>query len=225
MPNYSQLEFFLEKYFEGRVTALQKEQFRLAFEAYVEWNEKVNVISRKDIENLAERHFLHSLAIAKHISFVPETRVLDVGTGGGFPGIPLAIMFPEVSFHLVDSVNKKIKVVAEIVQAAGLANVEYSVQRAEEMKDQYDFVLSRAVSSMDKFIPWVRKRIHCRNRHKIKNGILYLRGGDVKAEMAMIRGMKGKWKAIPLKDYFEGEFFESKFLLDISLCTDKARRK
>jgi 16S rRNA (guanine527-N7)-methyltransferase len=207
------------------VSETQHSQFALAFDACVEWNEKVNVISRKDIENLAERHFLHSLAIAKHIRFVPGTRLLDAGTGGGFPGIPLAIMFPEASFHLVDSVNKKIKVVSEIVQAAGLSNVEYSVQRVEEMKDQYDFVLSRAVSSMDKFIPWVRKRIHCRNRHKIKNGILYLRGGDVKAEMAMIRGLKGKWKTTPLKEYFEEEFFESKFLLEISLCTDKARRK
>ena len=225
MPNFSQLNLFLEKYFDGQVSPAQNEQFRLAFEAYLEWNEKINVISRKDIENLTERHFLHSLAIAKRVSFTPGTRLLDVGTGGGFPGIPLAIMFPEVSFHLVDSVNKKIKVVSEIVQVAGLKNVEYSVQRVEEMKDQYDFVLSRAVSSMNKFIPWVRKRIHCGNRNKVKNGILYLRGGDVKAEMAKIRGLKGKWKTTPLKDYFEEEFFESKFLLEIKVCSDKARRK
>jgi 16S rRNA (guanine527-N7)-methyltransferase len=185
----------------------------------------VNLISRKDIENLAERHFLHSLAIAKHVDFAPGTTVLDVGTGGGFPGIPLAILFPKVSFHLVDSVSKKIKVVAEIVQVTGLSNVQFTVQRVEEMQGQYDFVVSRAVTSMDKFIPWVRKRIHCRKQNKIKNGILYLRGGDVKAEMAHIRAVKGKWKAIPLQNYFEGEFFESKYLLEVALCTDKARRK
>lgn len=225
MPNFSQLELFLEKYFEGRVSPAQNEQLNLAFDAYLEWNEKVNLISRKDIENLAERHFLHSLAIAKHISFVPGTHVLDVGTGGGFPGIPLAILYPQASFHLVDSVTKKIKVVSEIVQVARLENVQYSVQRVEEMEEQFDFVVSRAVASMDKFIPWVRKRIHCKNRNRIKNGILYLRGGDVKAEMAHIRSVKGKWKLHPLQNYFEEEFFESKYLVEVALCTDKARRK
>lgn len=225
MPNFSQLKTFLEKYFDGRVSPTQYEQLELAFQAYIEWNEKVNLISRKDIENLAERHFLHSLAIAKRIEFVPGTHVLDVGTGGGFPGIPLAIMYPEASFHLVDSVSKKIKVVSEIVQSVRLENVQYSVQRVEDMEEQFDFVVSRAVASMDKFIPWVKKRIHCKKRNKIKNGILYLRGGDVKAEMSKIRSVKGKWKLNSLQDYFEEEFFESKYLVEIAICKDKARRK
>jgi 16S rRNA (guanine527-N7)-methyltransferase len=218
MPNFSQLEIFLKKYFPDQITDDQMEQFRLAFDAYLEWNDKINVVSRKDIENLAERHFLHSLAIARRIQFKSGTRVLDAGTGGGFPGIPLAIMFPKVHFHLVDSRNKKVQVVEKVVQAAGLENVEYSVQRVEQLPGQYDFVVSRAVASMEKFIPWVKKRIHCRSRHGVKNGILYLRGGEAEAEMKALGRKAGKWNVTPLYAWFEEEFFASKYLLELSFC-------
>ncbi len=217
MPNFSKLEKFLEKYFPGEVSAHQMEQFRLAFEGYIEWNSKINVISRKDFENLAERHFLYSLAIAKSIKFKPRTTVLDVGTGGGFPGIPLAIFFPETQFHLVDSRKKKMIVVQEIIKATGLMNVQQSVQRAEEMDEQYDFVVSRAVASMDKFLPWVRKRMHCRSRNTLKNGILYLRGAGIDAELHAIN-QKRKYTSMPVSDWFEEEFFETKFLIHLSLC-------
>lgn len=218
MPNFSELTFFFEKYFPGRIGDVQIDQFRRAFEAYVEWNEKINVISRKDMQNLAERHFLHSLAIAKHIEFKAGTQFLDAGTGGGFPGIPLAIFFPECEFRLVDSRNKKIKVVEEIVQAAALSNVQFSVQRVEDVEEQFDFVLSRAVASMDKFIPWVHKRIHCRSQHKLRNGILYLRGGNPKEEMQALKSIRGDWKAWSLGKYFDEEFFDTKYLLHWSDC-------
>ena len=218
MPNFSTLTFFLEKYFPGELSPAQEKQFELAFAGFLEWNEMINVISRKDMENLAERHFLHSLAIAKRISFQPGTRVLDAGTGGGFPGIPLAILFPETQFHLVDSRGKKIKVVAEIVQATGLQNVQYTVQRVEQLTDQYDFVVSRAVAAMEKFIPWVRKSIHCTSKNDLANGILYLRGGDIETEMKALPENKGKWELTSLADYFEEEFFATKNLLHLSWC-------
>jgi 16S rRNA (guanine527-N7)-methyltransferase len=217
VPDFSSLATLLQKYFPGTLSATQLDQFERAFNGYVEWNAKINVISRKDLENLAERHFLHSLAVAKSIQFKSDTKLLDVGTGGGFPGIPLAILFPQAHFHLVDSRQKKIQVVNEIVQLTGLKNVQATVHRAEEMAQQYDFVLSRGVASLDKFVPWVRKRIHCDSKNSLANGILYLRGEGVEDEL---KGMMGKRKLhmYPLSDWFQEEFFQSKFLMHLSFC-------
>lgn len=217
VPKFEGLEKLLAKYFPDSLSEAQVAQFRMAFEGYVEWNAKINVISRKDMENLAERHFLHSLAIAKSIQFKSGTKVLDVGTGGGFPGIPLAIFFPECHFHLVDSRQKKIQVVEAIVAATGLKNVHHTVQRAEEMTSQYDFVVSRAVASLDQFVPWVRRRIHCRQQNDLANGILYLRGDGVAEEL---KGMKLNQPPTltPLKTWFDEEFFETKLLLHLSMC-------
>jgi 16S rRNA (guanine527-N7)-methyltransferase len=217
MPNFSDLISLLEKYFPNAFSEVQLEQFKKAFEAYVEWNARINVISRKDMENLAERHFLHSLAIAKSIQFKSGTKLLDVGTGGGFPGIPLAIFFPESQFHLVDSRQKKIQVVEAVVQASGLKNVQSTVQRVEEMTTQYDFVLSRAVASLDQFLPWVRRRIHCRSRNDLPNGILYLRGSGIEDELKGIE-MKHPPQMTALSEWFDEEFFETKYLLYLNLC-------
>ncbi|MCL4109471.1 UNVERIFIED_CONTAM: hypothetical protein GTU68_037736 [Idotea baltica] len=189
-----------------------------AFQGYLNWNEKINVISRKDIENLATRHFLHSLAIAKVIDFLPKAHILDAGTGGGFPGIPLAILYPETQFHLVDSRQKKITVVQEIGQECGLTNVQSTAQRVEQLGGQYDFVVSRAVTSMDKFIPWVLKQIKPQSLHPLKNGIIYLRGGDIEKEMKAFpkRRLNLKWKVYPIRDFFEEEFFAEKSVLHVS---------
>ena len=217
VPKFDQLAMLLKKYFPGEVSPNQMTQFQKAFDGYVEWNAKINVISRKDMENLAERHFLHSLAIAKSIHFKPGTKILDVGTGGGFPGIPLAIFFPECEFHLVDSRFKKIQVVEAIVDIADLKNVQTTIQRVEDMQDQYDFIVSRAVASMDQFLPWVRRRVHCRSHNDLPNGILYLRGEDLTDEL------KGKSFAhrptmTPITTWYNEAFFQTKYLLHIGLC-------
>lgn len=217
MPNFASLQALLEKHFPDRFSADQLEQFRMAFEGYVEWNAKINVISRKDMENLAERHFLHSLAIAKSIHFKSGTKVLDVGTGGGFPGIPLAIFFPECHFHLVDSRQKKIQVVEAIVRVTDLKNVQYSVQRVEEMTTQFDFVISRAVASLDQFLPWVRRRIHCRNQNDLPNGILYLKGESVEEELKHVQ-LPYPTQLTPLSKWFDEPFFETKLLLYQRMC-------
>ena len=219
MPNFSELEIVLQKYFPDQLSGTQIALFQKAFEGYIEWNEKINVISRKDMENLAVRHFLYSLAIAKRIRLAPGTQVMDAGTGGGFPGIPLAIFFPECQFHLVDSRSKKITVVQEIVQLCGSDNVQISVQRVEDLNTQYDFVVSRAVAAMDKFIPWVRDSIHCENKNELNNGILYLRGGGVEEEMRKVKGQKGKWEMTAVTDYFDEPFFETKHLLYVDFCS------
>lgn len=195
------------KYFP-ELTEVQKEQFAQLQSLYAEWNDKINVVSRKDIENIYERHVLHSLGIAKVISFKRGTSLLDVGTGGGFPGIPLAIMFPEAQFHLVDSIGKKIKVVNEVSQTLGLDNVKGEHIRAEQIKESYDFVISRAVTRLSKFYPWVRKSFNPRSKHKLKNGLLYLKGGDLLEELQESR-LK-KIATHKLSDYFEEEFFETK---------------
>lgn len=197
----------LLRYFPD-LSKTQADQFRELLPLYQEWNEKINVISRKDVENFYERHVLHSLGIAKVLAFKPRTSVLDVGTGGGFPGIPLAILFPEVEFHLVDSIGKKIKVVNEVSKLLHLSNVVASHTRAEDINQNYDFVISRAVTRLARFYPWVRKKFTDKSRHKLKNGVLYLKGGDLQEELQESR--LRKIATYPLREYFESDFFETK---------------
>jgi len=201
----------IQKYFKG-LTDQQIAQFDQLYELYSFWNSQINVISRKDIDELYERHILHSLGIAKFCSFKAGERVLDVGTGGGFPGIPLAILFPEIHFHLVDSIGKKIKVVTEVATALGLKNVKASHLRAEQITDKYDFVVSRAVTRLIDFYPWVKGKFNKDSKNAIPNGILYLKGGDLKEEISESRL---KAELYPLSDYFEEEFFETKFVVYI----------
>lgn len=196
----------LLKYFPN-LTAQQQQQFDRLPELYTFWNNQINVISRKDIDSLGERHVLHSLGIAKIMEFLPGENVLDVGTGGGFPGIPLAILFPETQFHLVDSIGKKIKVVQEVADALGLKNVKASHQRAEQVDEKFDFVVSRAVTQLKDFYPWVRGKFNKTSKNTLANGILYLKGGDLEQE---IRESGLKVTQYHLKDYFEAEFFETK---------------
>ena len=181
---------------------------------YDEWNGKINVISRKDIGSLYEKHILHSLAIARVIRFNPGTSILDVGTGGGFPGIPLAILFPEVQFHLVDSIGKKIKVVSAVAEALGLTNVKAEQLRVESLKDKYDFVVSRAVTSFPEFVKWTRKNVSREQKNALPNGILYLKGGDLSEEL---KPFGRKAVVYPLSDYFSGEFFETKKLVYLAV--------
>jgi 16S rRNA (guanine527-N7)-methyltransferase len=173
---------------------------------YHEWNAKINVISRKDIDFLYEKHVLHSLGIAKVQAFKPGAKILDVGTGGGFPGIPLAILFPETSFYLIDAIGKKIKVVKAVAEALELENVKASHERAEKAKGNFDFVVSRAVTNMPDFVKWVRNKIAKKSVHELKNGILYLKGGDLTEELKVFK----THREFPLSDYFEGAFFETK---------------
>ena len=203
----------IEEYFP-RLTDLQREQFAQLEPLYTLWNAQINVISRKDIEQLSVRHVLHSLAIAKFINFTPGTRVLDVGTGGGFPGIPLAIMFPEVKFRLIDSIGKKIKVVEEVAAALGLTNVVVQKVRAEELKLKYDFVVSRAVTAFPEFVTMTRHLISTEMRNPISNGILYLKGGDFSAEL---KGFGKNVSIVELTDYFNDPFFETKKLIHLSI--------
>ncbi len=188
------------------LSSTQKEQFSELGPLYAEWNERINVISRKDIEALYLRHVLHSLGIAKVQDFLPGSRVLDIGTGGGFPGIPLAIMFPETKFVLVDSIGKKIKVVGEIARELRLENVEAVHGRAEKQKGQFDFIVSRAVTNMSDFVKWTRNKFLKENRHPLPNGILYLKGGDLSEELKPFQ----KARIYSLSDYFEEDFFETK---------------
>jgi 16S rRNA (guanine527-N7)-methyltransferase len=196
----------LNKYFPD-LSSTQQAQFEALDGLYKSWNEKVNLISRKDIDELYERHVLHSLAIAKVCQFKPNTRILDVGTGGGFPGIPLAIMFPEADLVLVDSTGKKIKVVNEVVKALGLKNVEAAHLRGEDAPGEYDFIVSRAVTKMKPFYRWVKNKISPSSFNDIPNGIIYLKGGDLTEEMQQF----GKpCEVLELKDFFEEEYFETK---------------
>lgn len=192
------------KYFPN-LTNDQIQKFKELEELYKEWNSRINVISRKDIEDLYLKHVLHSLSIAKFISFKKNTSILDVGTGGGFPGIPLAIIFPDCNFLLVDSINKKINVVKEISNTLKLTNVSYNAIRVEKLKTKHDFIVSRAVTRMNKFRNLVKGLISNKNDNKIKNGIIYLKGGDLTEEMMNIKHQK-----VNISDYFDEEFFETK---------------
>lgn len=189
------------------LTEKQIEQFDRLEELYMDWNAKINVISRKDMEQFYVHHVLHSLGIAKVMRFEPGTKVLDIGTGGGFPGIPLSILFPDTHFHLVDSIGKKITVVKEVARALKLSNVEAQQIRAEELVRKYDFVISRAVTRMINFYPWVKGKIKREDFNEFQNGILYLKGGDVDEEM---EELDKSYVTYHLSDYFKEEFFETK---------------
>lgn len=202
---------FLLKYFPD-LTLHQQQQYQQLQQLYTFWNEQINVISRKDIDLLYERHILHSLGIAKIISFLPGENVLDVGTGGGFPGIPLAILFPETTFHLVDSIGKKIKVVKEVSQVLGLQNVKATHARAEDVDEKFDFVVSRAVTQLKDFYPWVKNKFNKQSSNQLKNGILYLKGGDLTQEIA---DSSLKVQQFALSDFFKEEFFETKKVIYI----------
>lgn len=194
------------KYFP-RLTDRQKGQFGALYDLYADWNSKINVISRKDIGNLYEHHVLHSLAIARLIHFQPGTRVMDLGTGGGFPGIPLAIMFPDCQFHLVDSIGKKIKVATEVVSAVGLENVTLCHERAEEEKGLFDFVVSRAVMPLADLLKIVRKNISKSQKNAYPNGLICLKGGELQHE---VMPFKKQAEVIALSDWFEEEYFTTK---------------
>lgn len=194
------------KYFPD-ITPRQKEQFAALYDLYYDWNSKINVISRKDIGNLYLHHVLHSLAIAKYITFKPGTTIMDMGCGGGFPGIPLAIMFPEVQFHLVDSIGKKVRVASEIANAIGLTNVRTSHSRAEEIKEKYSFVVSRAVMQLPDLVKICRKNISKEQNNALPNGIICLKGGDMAAETAPF---KNCCEIVNVSDYFQEEFFKDK---------------
>ena len=193
------------KYFQD-LTDTQINQFRELEVLYRDWNSKINIVSRKDIDELYLRHVLHSLGIAKVISFQPNSKILDVGTGGGFPGIPLAILFPESQFYLVDSISKKIKVVDEVVKRLGLTNVKTFHSRVEDINGQFDFIVSRAVTSMPTFVSWVKNKIAKSQNHELKNGILYLKGGDLTEELENYKTVT----LYNLSDYFNEDFFETK---------------
>lgn len=195
------------------LTAEQQAKFDQLYDLYKDWNEKINVISRKDIDNLYVNHVLHSLGIAKVISFKSHASILDVGTGGGFPGIPLAIMFPDVKFHLVDSIGKKITVVKAVADSIGLKNVKAEQIRAEQLKGEYDFVVSRAVTRLKEFYGWIHKRIKKKSIHPLANGILYLKGGDLEEELSEL---KRSYQLFNLSDYFTEEFFDTKKVVHVS---------
>ena len=195
------------------LTENQIEKFEKLEALYQDWNAKINVISRKDIDSLYIKHVLHSLAIAKVQSFEDGSAILDVGTGGGFPGIPLAILFPESKFYLIDIIAKKIKVVQEVAEALELKNVKAEQMRAENVKGEFDFIVSRAVTNMPNFVSWVRTKIKKHNDHDLKNGILYLKGGDLTQELALFPNAK----EYNISDFFEDEFFETKKVVHLPL--------
>lgn len=202
----------IQHYFP-EITSKQKQQFEQLKPLYEEWNAQINVISRKDIDALYIKHVLHSMAIAKVLCFKPGTKVLDVGTGGGFPGIPLAILFPEVEFHLVDSIGKKIKVVNAVAESLGLTNVTGTHARAEKVKGDYHFVVSRAVTRIKPFWAWIRNKFSTDQFNELENGILYLKGGDLNEEM---NELKRPWQEFLIQDFFEEDFFETKKVIYLS---------
>lgn len=201
------------KYFPN-LSEVQQQQFAALYDLYTDWNSKINVISRKDIINLYEHHVLHSLGIAKVMQFRPETTVMDLGTGGGFPGIPLAILFPETHFHLVDSIGKKVKVATEIANAIGLKNVTTRHCRAEEEKQLFDFVVSRAVMPLADLLKIIRKNIKKEQHNALPNGLICLKGGELEREVMPV---KHQTLMYDLKDYFEEEFFETKKVVYVTI--------
>lgn len=203
----------IQKYFP-HLTALQAEQFAQLEVLYNDWNAKINVISRKDIQNLYEHHVLHSLGIAKVVNFKDGTTVMDLGTGGGFPGIPLAILFPNVQFHLVDSIGKKVKVANEVATAIGLKNVKFSHARAEEIKEQYDFVVTRAVMPMVDLVKVAKKNISKVQHNAVPNGIIALKGGELVGEIASMKNISTVWE---LSDFFEEEYFKTKKVVHVTI--------
>jgi 16S rRNA (guanine527-N7)-methyltransferase len=209
------MQLFMElirKYFND-LTDSQLEKLEALESLYKDWNLKINVVSRKDIDELYIRHVLHSLGIAKVIQFKDGTKIMDVGTGGGFPGIPLAIMFPNCQFHLVDSIAKKIKVVDEVVEGLGLTNVTTTHGRVEDIKGQYDFIVSRAVAAMPTFVRWVKGKVAKKSRHDLKNGILYLKGGDLSEELQNYTTAK----IHDLSTYFSEPFFDTKKVVHLPM--------
>lgn len=200
------------KYFPN-LTEEQISQFEALEALYKDWNAKINVVSRKDIDELYLRHVLHSLGIAKVMSFSDDSSILDVGTGGGFPGVPLAILFPNCQFHLVDSINKKLKVINAVCEAIGVTNVKTTHSRVEAIDNTYDFIVSRAVTAMPEFTKWVKGKIAKKQRNRLKNGILYLKGGDLTEELKQYATVK----AYLLSDYFEEDFFETKKVIHLPL--------
>ena len=200
------------------ITERQAEQFAMLEELYNDWNSKINVISRKDIQNLYEHHVLHSLCISKVVRFRSGTKIMDLGTGGGFPGIPLAIMFPEVEFHLVDSVGKKIKVASEVAAAIGLENVRFSHARAEDIKDKYDFVVTRAVMPMTDLVKVARKNVDKEQHNAVPNGIIALKGGELNSEIASMRNISTVWD---LSDFFDEEYFKTKKVVHVAIVSKK----
>ena len=195
------------------LSEIQRDQFEKLYDVYQDWNAKINVISRKDIDELYTKHVLHSLAIAKIIQFEPGTYVLDVGTGGGFPGIPLAILFPETRFYLIDIILKKINVVKAVAESLNLKNVKAEQLRAENVKGDYDFIVSRAVTNMPDFVSWIKDKIKKTNKHELKNGILYLKGGDLTEELKDFP----KATEFNISEFFKDEFFETKKVVHLPL--------
>jgi len=202
----------IDHYFP-ELTKLQRERFRLLGELYQDWNKKINVVSRKDIDELYLRHVLHSLGIAKVMAFKPGTRILDVGTGGGFPGIPLAILFPEINVTMVDAIGKKIRVVQEVVEGLGITNTRAIHTRVEDLNEQFDFIVSRAVAVMPTFVHWVKGKINKHAKNPLKNGILYLKGGDLTEELRIYKNAE----IYDLSHYFSEEFFETKKVVYLPL--------
>ncbi len=202
----------IKKYFPN-LTDNQLQQFEALQGLYENWNSQINVISRKDIEALYLHHVLHSLSIAKLVQFKAGAKILDIGTGGGFPGVPLAILFPEVKFHLVDSINKKLKVVNGVAESLGLENIYTTHARAESIQGHYDFIISRAVTTMPDFVAWIKNRVAKKSIHPIKNGILYLKGGDLTEELKLYT----KATLYDLSAYFEEDFFETKKIVHLPL--------
>jgi len=203
----------IDKYFSD-LPSEKIEKLKALEQLYSYWNNRINVISRKDFDNFYIHHVLHSLAIAKYIDFKPCANILDVGTGGGFPGLPLAILFDNVNFTLIDSIGKKIKVVKEVSDELELKNIKAIHTRAENVEGEFDFVISRAVTRLERFLPWVENKISNNSKHKIKNGLIYLKGGDIKEELAEIN-KKSSVKLI--SDYFSEDFFETKLIVHIKL--------
>ena len=199
------------KYFPD-LSAVQKKQLEALYDLYVEWNTKINVVSRKDIEHLYLHHVLHSMVISKWINFVDGTKILDVGCGGGFPGMPLAILYPKVKFHLVDSVRKKLTVVNEVADSIGLKNIRTTHSRVEDVNSKYDFVVIRAVARLPVLLSWLKKNISTKHLNAIPNGLIALKGGDLEDEFATVK--KGEYiEQIPIRDYYDEAYFDEKFIV------------